>query len=104
VSVDRSNSKTTALAAQTPIARMGRPEDIAQAIAFLVSDGFLSGETIVCNPGLRWTTGAAVGSEPQFGDAWGGCPSIASTYTGPIQNRESHRTASQTISRFSSEA
>ena len=44
------------LAAQTPVGRVGRPDDIAQAIAFLVADGFMSGETIVCDGGLRWTT------------------------------------------------
>jgi len=48
------------LAAQTPVARVGRPDDIAQAIAFLVADGFMSGETIVCDGGLRWTTGQAL--------------------------------------------
>jgi len=48
------------LAAQTPVARVGRPDDIAQAIAFLVADGFMSGETIVCDGGLRWTTGQSL--------------------------------------------
>jgi len=48
------------LAAQTPVGRVGRPDDIAQAIAFLVADGFMSGETIVCDGGLRWTTSGAL--------------------------------------------
>jgi NAD(P)-dependent dehydrogenase (short-subunit alcohol dehydrogenase family) len=40
-------------AAKTPVGRVGRPEDIAQAIAFLVGDGFMTGQTIVCDGGLR---------------------------------------------------
>jgi NAD(P)-dependent dehydrogenase (short-subunit alcohol dehydrogenase family) len=40
-------------AAKTPVGRIGRPEDVAQAIAFLVQDGFMSGQMIVCDGGLR---------------------------------------------------
>jgi NAD(P)-dependent dehydrogenase (short-subunit alcohol dehydrogenase family) len=40
-------------AAKTPVGRVGRPEDIAQAIAFLIGDSFMTGQTIVCDGGLR---------------------------------------------------
>jgi NAD(P)-dependent dehydrogenase (short-subunit alcohol dehydrogenase family) len=40
-------------AAQAPVGRVGRPEDVAQAIAFLVADSFMSGHIIVCDGGLR---------------------------------------------------
>jgi NAD(P)-dependent dehydrogenase (short-subunit alcohol dehydrogenase family) len=40
-------------AAKTPVGRVGKPEDIAQAIAFLISDSFMSGHMIVCDGGLR---------------------------------------------------
>lgn len=40
-------------AAKTPVGRVGRPDDIAQAVAFLVSDSFMSGHTIVCDGGIR---------------------------------------------------
>jgi NAD(P)-dependent dehydrogenase (short-subunit alcohol dehydrogenase family) len=40
-------------AGKTPAGRVGRPEDIAQAIAFLISDSFMSGHIIVCDGGLR---------------------------------------------------
>ncbi len=42
-------------ATKTPVARVGRPEDVAQAIAFLINDSFVSGQTIVCDGGLRLT-------------------------------------------------
>jgi len=40
-------------AGKTPAGRVGRPEDVAQAIAFLISDSFMSGHMIVCDGGLR---------------------------------------------------
>jgi NAD(P)-dependent dehydrogenase (short-subunit alcohol dehydrogenase family) len=40
-------------ASKTPVGRVGRGEDVAQAIAFLVCDTFMSGQTIVCDGGLR---------------------------------------------------
>ena len=48
--------KATAFAdysAKTPVGRVGQPEDIAQAIAFLITDTFVSGQTIICDGGLR---------------------------------------------------
>ena len=41
-------------AAKTPVGRIGTPEDVAEAIAFLIGNGFVNGETIVCDGGIRW--------------------------------------------------
>jgi NAD(P)-dependent dehydrogenase (short-subunit alcohol dehydrogenase family) len=41
-------------AGKTPVGRVGKPEDVAQAIAFLVEDGFMSGHNLLCDGGLRW--------------------------------------------------
>jgi NAD(P)-dependent dehydrogenase (short-subunit alcohol dehydrogenase family) len=43
-------------AAKTPVGRVGRPEDIAEAIDFLIADTFMSGQTIICDGGLRWAS------------------------------------------------
>ena len=40
-------------AARTPAGRVGRPDDIAQAVAFLIDDTFMSGQAVVCDGGLR---------------------------------------------------
>ena len=40
-------------AGKTPVGRVGKPDDIAQAVAFLVSNSFMSGHVIVCDGGLR---------------------------------------------------
>ena len=40
-------------AGKTPVGRVGRPEDVAQAIGFLVADSFMTGHTILCDGGLR---------------------------------------------------
>jgi len=40
-------------AARTPAQRVGRPEDVAQAIAFLIADSFMTGHMIVCDGGVR---------------------------------------------------
>ena len=42
-------------AARTPVGRVGRPEDVAQAIAFLIADDFMTGQTLICDGGLRFT-------------------------------------------------
>lgn len=40
-------------AGRTPVGRVGRPEDIADAIGFLVGNGFTSGHTLICDGGIR---------------------------------------------------
>jgi len=40
-------------AARTPVGRVGRPEDVAQAIGFLVTNGFMTGHTLICDGGLH---------------------------------------------------
>jgi 3-oxoacyl-[acyl-carrier protein] reductase len=45
----------TAVVAQTPLGRIGQPEDIARVAVFLASDdaGWITGETLVASGGLR---------------------------------------------------
>ncbi|TXI04928.1 MAG: SDR family oxidoreductase [Rhizobium sp.] len=40
-------------AARTPVGRVGSPREIAEAIAFLVGNGFTSGHTLICDGGIR---------------------------------------------------
>lgn len=40
-------------AARTPVGRIGRPEEIANAIAFLIGNGFTTGHTLICDGGIR---------------------------------------------------
>jgi NAD(P)-dependent dehydrogenase (short-subunit alcohol dehydrogenase family) len=40
-------------AAATPVGRIGRPEDVAVAIVFLISNSFMTGCVIECDGGLR---------------------------------------------------
>src|ERR1700722_1996507 len=40
-------------AARTPVGRVGRPEDVAQTIAFLIGNDFMTGHTLICDGGLR---------------------------------------------------
>jgi NAD(P)-dependent dehydrogenase (short-subunit alcohol dehydrogenase family) len=40
-------------AAKTPVGRVGQPQDVAQAIAFLISNSFVTGHIITCDGGLR---------------------------------------------------
>lgn len=40
-------------AAKTPVGRVGRADDIAEVIAFLIANDFMTGEVIVCDGGLR---------------------------------------------------
>ena len=45
---------TTYLAAQTPLGRLGTPEDIAAAVAFLASDdaSFITGQVLTADGGF----------------------------------------------------
>ena len=40
-------------AAQTPAGRVGKPEDVAKAVAFLLDDTFMTGAVLECDGGLR---------------------------------------------------
>jgi NAD(P)-dependent dehydrogenase (short-subunit alcohol dehydrogenase family) len=40
-------------AAQTPVGRIGKPEDVAKAVAFLIDNTFMTGAVIECDGGLR---------------------------------------------------
>ena len=40
-------------ASKTPVGRVGTSEEIGQAIAFLITNGFMTGHTIVCDGGIR---------------------------------------------------
>ena len=46
------------LAAVTPVRRVGRPEDVADAIVYLAGAGFVSGTVIECTGGAHLTAGA----------------------------------------------
>ncbi|MER8710375.1 SDR family oxidoreductase [Mesorhizobium sp. M1088] len=41
-------------AGKTPVGRIGRAEDVASAIAFLVSNSFVTGQVLTCDSGLRY--------------------------------------------------
>ncbi|UDL89638.1 SDR family oxidoreductase [Mesorhizobium sp. PAMC28654] len=41
-------------AGKTPVGRIGRAEDVAGAIAFLVSNSFMTGQVLTCDGGLRF--------------------------------------------------
>lgn len=40
-------------ASKTPVGRIGKPDDIAQAVAFLIANTFITGQTVVFDGGLR---------------------------------------------------
>lgn len=44
----------TDYAGKTPVGRIGRAEDVADAIAFLVCNGFMTGQVLTCDGGLRF--------------------------------------------------
>jgi len=46
------------LAAVTPVRRVGRPEDVADAIVYLAGAGFVSGTVLECTGGAHLTAGA----------------------------------------------
>ncbi len=53
LSVEQRTAAFAGFAAQTPVGRVGRAEDIADAIAFLVGNTFLSGHLLICDGGAR---------------------------------------------------
>ncbi len=50
---DQKQSTFARFAASTPAGRVGKPEDIAQAIAFLIGNSFMTGCVLECDGGLR---------------------------------------------------
>ncbi len=40
--------------AKSPVGRVGSPGDVAQAIAFLIHNTFVTGHVLLCDGGLRW--------------------------------------------------
>ena len=44
-------------AAKTPVGRVGTAEDIADVIAFLIGNRFMTGATVICDGGVRLGNG-----------------------------------------------
>ena len=49
---DQKSAAFASYADKSPVGRVGTPDDVAQAIAFLVADSFMTGQTIICDGGL----------------------------------------------------
>jgi len=58
---DQRRAYFDAAAAVTPTRRIGKPEDVADAIAYLVSAGFVTGTVLECTGGANLTAGALAG-------------------------------------------
>jgi NAD(P)-dependent dehydrogenase (short-subunit alcohol dehydrogenase family) len=50
---DQKRETFTKFAAVTPVGRVGRPEDIAESIVFLIGNSFMTGCVLECDGGLR---------------------------------------------------
>jgi NAD(P)-dependent dehydrogenase (short-subunit alcohol dehydrogenase family) len=50
---DQKSALFADFASKTPVGRVGTSEEIGQAIAFLITNGFMTGQTIVCDGGIR---------------------------------------------------
>lgn len=50
---DQKSQMFADFASQTPVGRVGTSEEIGKAIAFLVTNAFMTGQTIVCDGGIR---------------------------------------------------
>ena len=50
---DQKRETFNKFAAATPAGRVGRPEDIAEAIVFLIGNSFMTGCVLECDGGLR---------------------------------------------------
>ena len=53
LSADQKEPTFAGFAARTPVGRVGQPREIAEAIAFLIGNGFTSGHTLICDGGVR---------------------------------------------------
>jgi NAD(P)-dependent dehydrogenase (short-subunit alcohol dehydrogenase family) len=58
---DQRRAYFDAVAAVTPVRRIGRPEDVAAAIVYLASAGFVTGTVLECTGGSHLTAGALAG-------------------------------------------
>jgi len=54
VADDQKQAVFTEYGAKSPVGRVGTPEDVAQAIAFLIRNSFMTGHVLLCDGGLRW--------------------------------------------------
>ncbi|MDR3493785.1 MAG: SDR family oxidoreductase [Ancalomicrobiaceae bacterium] len=52
LSADQKGAAFVDFAGKTPVKRVGRPDDIAAAIGFLIADSFMTGHCLVCDGGL----------------------------------------------------
>jgi NAD(P)-dependent dehydrogenase (short-subunit alcohol dehydrogenase family) len=50
---ERKKATFESFAAATPVGRVGKPEDVASAIVFLIGNSFMTGSVIECDGGLR---------------------------------------------------
>jgi NAD(P)-dependent dehydrogenase (short-subunit alcohol dehydrogenase family) len=57
VSADQREALFAGLAATTPVGRVGRPEDLAQAIHMLAANSFITGVVLECTGGSNLPTG-----------------------------------------------
>ncbi|WP_158816563.1 SDR family oxidoreductase [Methylocapsa sp. S129] len=53
LAADRRQAAFAAYAGMSPVGRVGTPDDIAKAIAFLIADSFVTGHVLTCDGGLR---------------------------------------------------
>ncbi|MBB3385661.1 MULTISPECIES: SDR family oxidoreductase [unclassified Rhizobium] len=53
LSADQKEPTFAGFAARAPVGRVGQPKEIAEAIAFLIDNGFTSGHTLICDGGIR---------------------------------------------------
>lgn len=58
---DQRRAYFDAMAAVTPVRRVGRPEDVAEAIAYLAGAGFVTGTILECTGGSNLTAAALAG-------------------------------------------
>lgn len=50
---DQKTALFNQIAATSPVGRVGKPEDVADAIAFVVRNGFVTGQVIQCDGGIQ---------------------------------------------------
>jgi NAD(P)-dependent dehydrogenase (short-subunit alcohol dehydrogenase family) len=58
---DQRRAYFDAVAAVSPVRRVGRPEDVAEAIVYLAGAGFVTGTVLECTGGSHLTAGALAG-------------------------------------------